>query len=65
MQNRWTTQVVKDSNGEILLELPTDLLAQLGWYEGIELFWDVNENGEVYIRDATCTSDGRGPDDSM
>lgn len=35
--------VVEDENGELLLELPVELLSQMGWDEGTLLEWMIDE----------------------
>jgi hypothetical protein len=47
----WTVTVEQDENGELLLPFPSDLLAQMGWSEGTDLFWIDNENGTFSITD--------------
>lgn len=47
----WTVTVEQDENGELLLPFPPDLLAQMGWSEGTDLFWIDNENGTYSITD--------------
>ena len=42
---RWTLTVEEDpETGESILQLPPDLLANIGWKEGDELEW--NDNGD-------------------
>lgn len=37
----WTVKVEQDlDTGELVLPLPADLLSQMGWIEGTELFWE-------------------------
>ena len=47
----WTVTVEQDENGELLLPFPPDLLAQMGWSEGTDLFWIDNENGTFSLTD--------------
>jgi hypothetical protein len=37
--------------GELILPIPTDLLSQMGWIEGTELFWIDNENGTYSLKE--------------
>jgi len=37
--------------GELILPIPTDLLSQMGWVEGTELFWIDNENGTFSLKE--------------
>lgn len=51
MSNQWIVQLEEDKNtGELLLPFPTDLLSQMGWCEGTELFWEDNHNGTYTIK---------------
>jgi hypothetical protein len=48
----YTVQVEQDiETGELVLPLPVDMLSQLGWSEGIDLFWVDNEDGTFTITD--------------
>ena len=37
--------------GELILPIPTDLLSQMGWIEGTELFWIDNEDGSYSLKE--------------
>ena len=41
----WVLDVKEDKQGEKLIELPEDLLAEAGWKEGDELVWSDNKDG--------------------
>ena len=44
MTKQWTAVLEEDEEtGELILPLPTDLIEQLGWKEGDDLVWDINE----------------------
>lgn len=44
MSNTWTAVLEEDiATGELILPLPTNLLEQLGWKEGDNLLWAINE----------------------
>ena len=45
LNNRWVLNVIEDEQGEKLIELPEDLLAEAGWKEGDELIWSDNNDG--------------------
>ncbi len=46
MKNKsWVLEVQEDEQGEKLIELPEDLLAEAGWKEGDVLVWSDNEDG--------------------
>jgi hypothetical protein len=48
--------------GELILPIPTDLLSQMGWIEGTELFWIDNENGTYSLKEKkNGTSEERQP----
>jgi len=49
--NNWIVTVEQDENGELLLPFPPDLLAQMGWSEGTDLFWIDNENGTFSLKE--------------
>ena len=49
--------------GELILPIPTDLLSQMGWIEGTELFWIDNENGTYSLKEKkNATSETQRPD---
>ena len=37
--------------GDLILPIPTELLSQMGWIEGTELFWIDNENGTYSLKE--------------
>jgi hypothetical protein len=37
--------------GELILPIPVDLLSQMGWIEGTELFWIDNEDGTYSLKE--------------
>lgn len=50
----WTVELEEDrSTGELILPIPADLLAQMGWVEGTELWWDITDDGKVILKDNT------------
>jgi hypothetical protein len=50
--NSFIVEVQKDiETGELILPIPVDMLSQLGWCEGVELFWLDNNNGTYTITD--------------
>ena len=42
-------------NGDAIIELPTDLLEQMGWKEGDQLDFQI-ENGSVIVKNLTKES---------
>lgn len=47
---QYTAQVQTDSDGELLLSFPPDLLNQMGWDIGDKLIWEELPNGDFSIR---------------
>lgn len=41
---------------DLIMPFPTDLLSQMGWSEGTDLWWEVDENGKVVITQVTRDS---------
>lgn len=37
--------------GELICPIPADLLSQMGWIEGTELFWIDNEDGTYSLKE--------------
>ena len=57
-----TLEQDKDT-GELILPIPTDLLSQMGWIEGTELFWIDNEDGTYSLKEKkNGTSEEQRPD---
>ena len=50
MTNTWTV-TLEEADGDLILPLPVDLLSQMGWSEGTELFWIDNNNGTFTLTD--------------
>lgn len=48
-QNHYVGEVVEDEDGELAIQLPIDMLNQMGWDEGTLLEWIVEEEGKSYI----------------
>jgi hypothetical protein len=43
--------VKEDENGELFLQFPEDLMAELGWKEGDTINWETDETtGHVIVR---------------
>ena len=48
MPKTWTVVLDEDlATGELLLPLPDELIASLGWKEGDNLVWDVRTDGSI------------------
>ena len=57
-EHNWTVTVEEDpATGDLLLPFPPDLLSQMGWAEGTELWWEVDEKGNVYIKEKSGSSE--------
>ena len=49
--------------GDLILPIPADLLSQMGWIEGTELFWIDNEDGTYSLKEKkNATSEEQRPD---
>ena len=48
--NSWAVTLEQDpETGELILPFPVDLLSQMGWSEGTEIFWDVRDDKSVFL----------------
>lgn len=47
-QNHYVGEVVEDEDGELAIQLPVEMLNQMGWDEGTLLEWLVEEEGKSY-----------------
>ena len=47
MPKTWTVVLDEDLSGDLILPLPDELLASLGWKEGDNLVWDVRADGSI------------------
>ena len=61
MENKTTTWIVEleedPETGALMLPFPPDLLSQMGWAPGTELWWTDNEDGTFSIREKKETND--------
>lgn len=48
--NSFICPVVEDSDGELMLEFPDDLMEAVGWSIGDVLVWEPRENGQWIIK---------------
>ena len=54
----WTVEVEEDkATGDLMLPFPLELLNQMGWAPGTELWWIDNEDGTFSIREKKETND--------
>jgi hypothetical protein len=48
----WTVKVEQDPDtGDLFLPIPADLLSQMGWIEGTDLFWEQTANKGFILTD--------------
>jgi hypothetical protein len=48
----WTVNLEEDPDtGDIMLPFPPELLTQMGWIEGTELWWIDNQDGTYTIKE--------------
>lgn len=45
----FTVSVQEDDNGELFIELPSELLAETGWKEGDTIEWVEGDNGSYTL----------------
>jgi len=52
-------EVQEDSNGELILEFPDELMDNVGWQGGDTLLWQQQENGDWLIskKETTISED--------
>jgi bifunctional DNA-binding transcriptional regulator/antitoxin component of YhaV-PrlF toxin-antitoxin module len=55
-QLSFSTIVKQDDDGELYIELPQELLDQLGWSIGDDLVWIVEEDSKILLRKRTDDS---------
>lgn len=54
--NSWAVTLEQDpETGELILPFPVDLLSQMGWSEGTEIFWDVRDDKSVFLTEKKPT----------
>ena len=53
--NKWVVEIGMDEDGSLVLPFPVELLDQVGWHEGTELLWNVEDDGTVTMRDKNGT----------
>jgi hypothetical protein len=59
---KWIVEVEKDDKGGLWMPLPVDALAQMGWCDGTELFWEVKEGKWTVRKRDDETSSTERPD---
>jgi hypothetical protein len=53
--NKWVVEIGMDEDGSLVLPFPVEFLYQVGWHEGTELLWNVEDDGTVTMRDKNGT----------
>ena len=53
---RYKLEVTADSNGELILEFPDELMDNVGWQGGDTLLWQQQENGDWLITKKETTT---------
>ncbi len=48
--------IQEDENGELYIELPDDLLEEMGWDYTTDLTWTINDDGTIALRKTTDDS---------
>ena len=56
---RYKLEVTADSNGELILEFPDELMDNVGWQGGDTLLWQQQENGDWLVskKETTISED--------
>ena len=49
MKNSWTVETKEDENGDLVFDLPEDLLRQVGWKEGDTIDFKIQEDGSAIM----------------
>lgn len=52
--NHYLGKVVEDDDGELCVELPVEMLSQMGWDEGTLLEWLTEEENCVILKEKEC-----------
>lgn len=52
--NHYIGEVVEDEDGELCVELPVEMLQQMGWDEGTLLEWLTDEENCVILKEKEC-----------
>lgn len=58
MSNRTYTAHVVEEDGELLLVFPQSMLEDLGWAEGDNIVWEIDENNRAVIARKEGTNAG-------
>jgi bifunctional DNA-binding transcriptional regulator/antitoxin component of YhaV-PrlF toxin-antitoxin module len=52
------TGTVVEEDGELMLVFPQEMIEELGWEEGDNIVWDVDDNNRVVIAKKEKKTDG-------
>ena len=47
---KFSVELQEDENGDLIMPIPSELLAQMGWDEGDTLIWEDSFNGSYSLR---------------
>jgi len=47
---RYEVITQEDENGDLIIPIPPEMLASLGWKEGDEIKFDISPDGRVIVR---------------
>lgn len=50
---KYSSVVKENGNGELYIELPDELMEEMGWDENTELVWTVYDDGKIGLRKRT------------
>jgi len=49
-ETKFSVELQEDVNGDLIMPIPSELLAQMGWDEGDTLIWEDSFNGSYSLR---------------
>lgn len=49
-ESNFTTVVKQDDDGELYIDLPHEVMDQLGWSNYDDLEWIIEDNGKILLR---------------
>jgi antitoxin component of MazEF toxin-antitoxin module len=56
----YISHVIETEDGELAITLPHDVLAQMGWTEDTDLFWDIDSDGSIMLKETKHEDRNRG-----
>jgi antitoxin component of MazEF toxin-antitoxin module len=45
----YTRKIIEDENGDLILELPKEVVEHLGLEEGDSIYWEVSQDGKSLV----------------